>query len=224
MIQKNDTSLPIQWGACDLNQLLARVLAHALPMKTEAGTGYRRSSTMANAVMNPADKQTIREMIVYSGLWEAWARRPVHLQLDLPAGLPAVKGNEILLEQLLIVLLLQIMTSPQFDNSRLRITTSEIELPFTSPANLLNHNWLQPGRYVCLMITKAELTLKPKVQNSLFSLSSWDAHRPVAGLKLLTLLEIVEVHQGGLQVFNCPGENAIYKIFLPAVSSRSDVG
>ena len=85
------------------------------------------------------------------------------------------------------------------------------------------HRYARPGKFVCLSVQDTGIGMEEVVINQVFE-PFFSTKKPGkgTGLGLSVVYGIVKKHDGWIDVKSSPGKGAIFKIYLPAISTKPD--
>jgi nitrogen-specific signal transduction histidine kinase/ActR/RegA family two-component response regulator len=141
----------------------------------------------------------------------------VTLQVDFSPGLPSIKADLGMIEQVLLNLAVNSRDAmPR--GGRLRVRTSAVDI---DPATALQNPEAAPGRYVCLSFSDTGCGIAPEHLGRIFEpfFTTKQLGRGT-GLGLATVYGIIKQHQGWITVQSRMDEGATFQIFIPACSAR----
>jgi hypothetical protein len=142
----------------------------------------------------------------------------VALQVDFSPGLPAIKADLGMVEQVLLNLAVNSRDAmPR--GGRLTIKTSAVAI---DPAAALQNPEATPGQFVCLTFSDTGRGIAPENVGRIFEpfFTTKEMERGT-GLGLATVYGIIKQHQGWIAVQSRLGEGTTFQIFLPASTARS---
>jgi two-component system, LuxR family, sensor histidine kinase DctS len=129
-------------------------------------------------------------------------RRAAHIVTDLQSDVPTVKGDAILLEQVILNLVLnalQAMTTNPTDLRQVTVHTSVVQSA------------------VCVQVSDQGPGIPPENEEQLFK-SFFTTKSDGLGLGLKICRTIVEGHRGRLEFCNLPGAGVMFSVYLPMAS------
>jgi two-component system cell cycle sensor histidine kinase/response regulator CckA len=144
----------------------------------------------------------------------------VALQVDFSPGLPSIKADLGMIEQVLLNLAVNARDAmPR--GGQLAIRTSAVAI---DPATAQQNPEAAPGRFVCLTFSDTGCGIAPENVSRIFEpfFTTKEMERGT-GLGLATVYGIVKQHQGWIDVRSRLGEGTTFKIFLPASTARGGV-
>jgi two-component system cell cycle sensor histidine kinase/response regulator CckA len=141
----------------------------------------------------------------------------VALHVDFSPGLPSIKGDLGMIEQVLLNLAVNSRDAmPR--GGQLTIRTSAIAI---DPAAAQQNPEAAPGRFVCLTFSDTGCGIAPgnlgRIFEPFFTTKEIDRG---TGLGLATVYGIIKQHQGWIAVQSRLGEGTTFQIFLPASTAR----
>jgi two-component system cell cycle sensor histidine kinase/response regulator CckA len=137
----------------------------------------------------------------------------VALEVDFSPGLPAIKADLGMIEQVLLNLAVNSRDAmPR--GGQLRIQTSVVTLDFAAAQQ---NPEAAPGRYVCLTFSDSGCGIAPENLGRIFEpfFTTKEMERGT-GLGLATVYGIIKQHRGWIHVQSRLGEGTAFQIFLPA--------
>jgi PAS domain S-box-containing protein len=139
----------------------------------------------------------------------------IRVEMTLAPGLPAVRGDQAQLEQMLLNLALN-GRDAMSSGGTLRITTSRVDIPVGDRRLVPGH---KAGRYVKLLVADDGTGMSAEVQAHLFEpFFTTKGLGRGTGLGLATVFGIVEGSGGFLSVSTAPGAGTEVEVFLPATA------
>jgi PAS domain S-box-containing protein len=143
----------------------------------------------------------------------------VALQVDFSPGLPSIKADLGMLEQVLLNLAVNSRDAmPR--GGQLTIRTSAVAI---DPAAAQQNPEAAPGRFVCLTFSDTGCGIAPgnlgRIFEPFFTTKQMDRG---TGLGLATVYGIIKQHQGWIDVQSRLGEGTTFQIFLPASTARGE--
>jgi CheY-like chemotaxis protein len=139
----------------------------------------------------------------------------IRVEMTLAPGLPAVRGDQAQLEQMLLNLALN-GRDAMASGGTLRITTSRVDIPVGDRRLGPGH---KAGRYVNLLVADDGTGMSAEVQAHLFEpFFTTKGLGRGTGLGLATVFGIVEGSGGFLSVSTAPGAGTEVEVFLPATA------
>jgi two-component system, cell cycle sensor histidine kinase and response regulator CckA len=238
--QKMDSIGRLAGGiAHDFNNLLTVINGHAslllagekptpkgadsLKEIVEAG---KRASALTRQLMTFSRKQEFHPQVVdlnevvnnVTKMLRRILGEDVALHVDFSPGLPSIKADLGMIEQVLLNLAVNSRDAmPR--GGRLRIQTSAVIL---DSAAAQQNPEAAPGRFVCLTFRDSGCGIAPENLGRIFEpfFTTKELDRGT-GLGLATVYGIVKQHQGWITVQSGLGEGTIFQIFLPASTAQS---
>jgi len=142
--------------------------------------------------------------------------KEITLALDLPAGLPAVKGDPTQIYQVLLNLCVNARDALPATGGRLLIAAHPIRLGEQEAARFLDG---RPGEFVCVAVEDTGAGIArgdlERIFDPFFTTKGPDG----TGLGLSTALGIVRGHGGFVHVTSTPGRGSRFEVFLPAAGA-----
>jgi CheY-like chemotaxis protein len=141
----------------------------------------------------------------------------VALQTEFSPGLPSIKADLGMIEQILLNLAVNSRDAmPR--GGQLRIATSDVAI---DPAAARQNPEAAPGRFVCLTFSDSGCGIAPENLGRIFEpfFTTKELDRGT-GLGLATVYGIVKQHQGWISVHSRLGEGTTFQIYLPATNDR----
>jgi PAS domain S-box-containing protein len=142
----------------------------------------------------------------------------VALQVEFFPGLPAIKADLGMIEQVLLNLAVNSRDAmPR--GGRLRVTTSVTDI---DDVTARQNPEAAPGRFVCLTFSDTGCGIAPENLGRIFEpfFTTKELDRGT-GLGLATVYGIVKQHQGWIDVQSRLEQGTTFRIFLPATTVRS---
>jgi CheY-like chemotaxis protein len=136
----------------------------------------------------------------------------IRLEADCQEQLPAVYGDQGMLEQVLMNLVLNARDAMPA-GGELRITTNKITIGQCQP---LSHPEARPGEFVCLGVQDTGSGIAP--ENLLRIFEPFFTTKPIGagtGLGLSTVYGITKQHRGWVQVASELGKGTRFEVLLP---------
>jgi two-component system cell cycle sensor histidine kinase/response regulator CckA len=141
----------------------------------------------------------------------------VTLQVDFFPGLPSIKADLGMIEQVLLNLAVNSRDSMPC-GGKLHIKTSAVNLDSTAA----NENpEAAPGQYICLTFSDTGCGIAPENLGRIFEpfFTTKELDRGT-GLGLATVYGVIKQHQGWVTVQSQLGKGTTFNIFLPASAAR----
>jgi PAS domain S-box-containing protein len=226
--------------AHDFNNLLGSVLADAELGEQEIASGSSPLEQIQRikAVAVRAS-EIVRELMIYSGqdqadlgsvdlsrlveemleLLKVSISKHALLKIDLPEGLPAVRGNAAQIRQVVMNLIINASEALGEKDGAIRVTTS-LAGSDRNPASLSATN-LPEGEYLRLEVSDTGCGITKEQQARIFDpfFSTKFAGR---GLGLAVVAGIVRAHAGAVHLCSTPGQGTTFQIFLPFAGAGQD--
>jgi len=142
----------------------------------------------------------------------------VALQVDFSPGLPSIKADLGMIEQVLLNLAVNSRDAmPRGGQLTVRTTVVAIDA-----AAAQQNPEAAPGRFVCLTFGDSGCGIAPADLGRIFEpfFTTKEKGRGT-GLGLATVYGIIKQHLGWIDVQSRPGEGTTFRIFLPASTARS---
>ncbi|HEY3864448.1 MAG TPA: response regulator [Verrucomicrobiae bacterium] len=238
--QKMDSIGQLAGGiAHDFNNLLTVINGHASLLLAgekltpkgadslkEIGEAGKRAGTLTRQLMTFSRKQEFHPQVVdlnevvnqITKMLRRILGEDVALQVDFAPGLPSIKADLSMIEQILLNLAVNSRDAmPR--GGQLRITTSSVAI---DDAAAQQDPESAPGRFVCLAFSDTGCGIPPENLGRIFEpfFTTKELDRGT-GLGLATVYGIVKQHQGWIKVRSSLGEGTTFRIFLPACTGRS---
>lgn len=139
----------------------------------------------------------------------------VSLQLDLAPSLPPIEARRAHIQQIIMNLIINAAESIEGGQGIVLLRTGRETLQENDGRfNFINCHCPYPGSYVYLQITDTGCGMTPQQMQKIFS--PFYTTKPAGrGLGLSTILDIVNLYQGGITVESQPGLGSTFCIFLP---------
>jgi PAS domain S-box-containing protein len=196
--------------------------ADSLKEIVEAG---QRASALTRQLMTFSRKQEFHPQVVdlnevvnqITKMLRRILGEDVALDVDFSPGLPSIKADLGMIEQVLLNLAVNSRDAmPR--GGQLRIKTSAVAL---DSATAQHNPEAAPGRFVCLTFSDSGSGIAPENLGRIFEpfFTTKELDRGT-GLGLATVYGIVKQHQGWITVQSRLGEGTTFQIFLPASTDR----
>ncbi|WP_455153277.1 two-component system VirA-like sensor kinase [Bradyrhizobium cenepequi] len=225
--------------AHNFNNILGGILGHSEVIEEQLGQNNRFAQNL-RAIRRGAERaRDLVEQILLFGRHRDTRRRPLSahslvteavslLNVSLPANVDLtireplataiVSGEPAQLQQV-ILNLCNNAAQAIGDHGRIEIAMDIREI---TEARSLSHDTLQPGRYVCIVVTDTgrgmdEATLARIFEPFFTTRSSGN------GLGLATVREIVHEHGGAMNVQSVPGKGSRFEVWLPCVAMAAPI-
>ncbi len=139
----------------------------------------------------------------------------VSLQLDLMPSMPPVEAKRAHIQQLIMNLIINAAESIEGGKGLVLLGTGKEMIQEDSQQHhFLNTNSLHPGCYVYFQVTDTGCGITPYQLQQVFS--PFFTTKPSGrGLGLSTVLEVVNLYRGGIEVNSQPGVGTTFRIYLP---------
>ena len=138
----------------------------------------------------------------------------IKFEVIAPFGLPLVKADQVLMEQVLLNLYLNAKEAMK-QGGRLR---AEVTVEEVGPARRATHMETRAGQFVCISVADTGCGMDGPTLKRVFE--PFFTTKPVGqgtGLGLAMVQGVVQQHKGWVEVESRPAEGSTFKIFLPAV-------
>ena len=159
------------------------------------------------------------------GPLEVSVTRRAHLEAALAPDLPAVRGDETLLRQVIANLVTNGCEAlpPTGGKVAIRTEAATVRPGSPAPAGLVQPAQLEPGDYVVLRVSDSGAGMDAETRLRIFE-PFFTTKFTGRGLGLPVVLGVVRAHGGGIAVVSEPGRGAGFEVYLPAVvADRHDV-
>lgn len=139
----------------------------------------------------------------------------VSLQLDLMPNIPPVEAKRAHIQQLIMNLIINAAESIEGGSGLVLLRTSRDTIRENDKQyQFINTRSLHPGSYVYFQVTDTGSGMTPYQIQQVFS--PFFTTKPSGrGLGLSTVLDIVNLYKGGIQVDSQPGLGTTFNIYLP---------
>jgi len=197
--------------------------AESIKEITEAG---RRASALTRQLMTFSRKQEIHPQVVdlneavnnVSKMLRRILGEDIALHVDFSPGLPSVKADLGMLEQVLLNLAVNSRDAMPRGGQLFIKTNSTI----VDEAAAVQNPEASAGRHVCLSFRDTGCGIEPEHLGRIFEpFFTTKALERGTGLGLATVYGIVKQHHGWINVSSVVGQGAAFEIFLPACSEPS---
>jgi signal transduction histidine kinase/CheY-like chemotaxis protein/PAS domain-containing protein len=224
--------------AHDFNNLLTAILGNASLLRAD----YPDNAAIVAAVeqIESASKRAAdltRQMLAYAGrgrlalqpldlntlvrdcepLLRATLPRRAALELRFTEPLPAVRGDQVQLRQLLTNLTLNAAEALDESDGRITIETAAEQLTADELAATVFNPRLPDGRYVRLSVVDTGSGMAPDIVARMFE-PFFTTKFTGRGLGLSAVVGIVRAHQGALRVDSKPRRGSRFDLLLPVYS------
>jgi signal transduction histidine kinase len=227
--------------AHDFNNLLAIILGNLrlalqrIDADSEAGEKLREARNAAEHAARLTD-----QMLTYAGkgtqtlapldlsalardllelLHSSLADR-LHLETDLPEGLPLVDGDEVLLRQVILNLVTNAAEAVVERDATLTLRTGTMVADRSLLAGAVGSPDLEPGPVVFLEVSDPGEGMSRETQLRIFE-PFFTTKFSGRGLGLASALGIVQGHRGVIHIESRLGESTRFLVLLPCSSARS---
>lgn len=142
----------------------------------------------------------------------------ITLNMDFAAGLPCIKADLGMMEQVLLNLAVNSRDAmPKGGQLHIRSSVAVIE-----PSQTRSNPEAVAGRFVCLTVSDSGTGISPENLGRIFEpfFTTKELGRGT-GLGLATVYGIVKQHQGWIQVNSRVGEGSTFQLYFPASQERS---
>lgn len=212
MLLLTESALSVEGREC-LRQVLAT--SDRASNLTRQLLTFSRKQPMALKVLNP--------QILLSELLRMLRRiveSNIHLDLECEDQLPCVYGDQGMLEQVIMNLVLNARDAMP-NGGELRITAKEVALSTRGPST---HPEARPGQFVCLSVQDTGSGIAPEHVLRIFE--PFFTTKPLGagtGLGLSTVYGIVKQHRGWVQVTSQLGKGTTFEVYLPVHTAGTDI-
>jgi PAS domain S-box-containing protein len=234
--QKMETVGMLAGGvAHDFNNLLTPILACSQAMLSELREGHpwremltdvfeaaRSGQSLTQRLLAFSRKQRFELRLLevedlirrFETMIRRTVREDIEVRLVIAPNLPAVRGDEAQLQQVLANLSVNAQDAMPRGGS-LVIGAKVVEL---DEAYTTRHREVQPGRYVALSVTDDGVGMTPQTMSHLFEpFFTTKEQGKGTGLGLSTVFGIVKQHGGSISAYSEPGRGTTFQVFLPVV-------
>ena len=176
----------------------------------------RQLLTYANAQNVPDELLDLNELIDANiSLLNATLLNGVMLQRDLTPNLPPIEAKRAHIQQIVMNLIINAAESIEGGNGIIVLRTGrEMLREHDKRHTFVNGRSPHPGSYVYLQITDTGCGMSSQQMQKIFS--PFYTTKPTGrGLGLSTILDIVNLYQGGITVESKPNLGTTFCIFLP---------
>jgi signal transduction histidine kinase len=142
----------------------------------------------------------------------------IRIECQLAEGLPPLKGDIRLIEQVLDALVQNAQEAMPPDGGAIRIATRLERLRGAVPGLQFPGGPFTPGAFVVLAVGDTGCGMSPELQAKAFD-PFFTTKFTGRGLSLSAVLGILRVHDGGVQVQSAEGQGSLFTIYFPAGSA-----
>jgi len=220
--------------AHDLNNLLTIILGNADPLDKQANEtlrGKERSTRIVNAARGAADlchklldyagegshaiKQVNLSAMVNEtlGLLRSTIPRKIQLNVSLEKACAYVTGDAVQLRQVILNLGMNAVESIN-GKGTVWINVYRMHVDAATLAFCIGANDMAEGEYICLEVRDTGCGIDAKTLNRIFE-PFFTTKATGRGLGMSALLDIINTHQGGIQVESTLTEGTRFRVFLP---------
>jgi len=157
-----------------------------------------------------------------SAMLEVSLGKNVILEKNLTAALPAIKGDEAQLEQLVMNLITNANESMQSENGVITIRTGVMQADSNYLGTCFGMDMPEAGQYVFLEVSDNGCGMDAQIQQKIFD-PFFTTKRTGRGLGMSALLGIVRQHHGALHLRSSKGEGTTFRILFPVMNDRAAV-
>ena len=221
--------------AHDFNNLLVGILGNASIARSEAAAGSalgevledietaaRRAAELTNQLLAYAGKGRFRlEPIQLSALvretavlLQSMVSKSATLDLDLPAGLPAVMGDATQLRQVVVNLISNASEALADGEGTIRLRTALRDVDATTLATAFGDETLRPGPMVVLEVADSGPGMDAATLARVFD-PFFTTKFTGRGLGMAATLGIVRSHNGAMHVASAPGQGTVVRVLFP---------
>lgn len=219
--------------AHDLNNLLSPILGYGEMLLEEAGEDEKRREPIEEIMYaGERARELVRRLLAFGRKqtldiknidlnavlekFEKFLRRTIREDIAIKIlsakELPPVKGDPGQLEQVVMNLAVNAQDAMP-DGGELKIETAHIDLSDTYAAE---HEGIEPGSYVMLMVNDTGFGMDKEVRDHIFEpFFTTKGRDQGTGLGLATVYGIVKQHGGHIHVYSKPNKGATFKIYIP---------
>jgi signal transduction histidine kinase len=168
--------------------------------------------------LEPVDlSHVIKEMLQFL---RACVPRDTKLEIELPASLPAIRGNPIQIQQIVMNLVLNAREAIGDTGGVIRIAAQQRSMCGNLPA--LNETAEVPdGEVICLEISDTGVGMTDEVRERIFD-PFFSTKPSGCGLGLAAVQEIVRIHAATIEVRTTPGEGTTFQILFRSEAAAAD--
>ncbi|MBP1625819.1 MAG: multi-sensor hybrid histidine kinase [Holophagaceae bacterium] len=227
--------------AHDFNNLLAAILGYVNLSRIALDSGEDPSRHLAKAessIDRAAD--LARQLLAYSGrasfrleqldlntlleqmneLLAVSRSRKVSLDLHLDPALPAVLGDPVQLQQVIMNLVTNAGEAIGDQSGKVDIRTGSCDLDADTLGRRFPGQGLKPGCFVMLEVRDEGCGMSPELLERIFD--PFFTTKPAGrGLGLSAIRGILRSHRAGIEIASTPGEGTTIRVFFPASESTS---
>jgi PAS domain S-box-containing protein len=146
--------------------------------------------------------------------------RNVKLEYDLPEALPAIEGDPVQMQQVVMNLLTNACESMQGEPGQIVLRTRVTRLTAARDSDFVISDEIKPGEYVVLEVRDTGSGMDAATRARIFD-PFFTTKFTGRGLGLASTLGIVRSHKGNIRVSSAPGKGTVFSIFIPAHHSEA---
>jgi signal transduction histidine kinase/FixJ family two-component response regulator len=217
--------------AHNFNNIIAAILGYAEIAEAQVVSDSRPAQSIAEIRRAGERARDLIEQILAFGRRRETRRQPVCLrsllaetasllEVSLPSGIklavdegsqPAIIVGERAQLQQVILNLCNNAAQAMGGSGRIELETKIHQIERTRP---LSHGDLPPGRYVCIAVSDSGRGMDEAIISRIFE-PFFTTRVAGNGLGLATVIEIVRVHRGAMNVRSAPGVGSRFEAWLP---------
>ena len=222
--------------AHDYNNLLTAVMGHLDLARELAGQDHAAAPHLeAATTLAERSGALTRQLLAYAGkggseraaldpgalvrgmaeLLHTSLSRKAELVFDIPEGLPAIQGDPVQLEQVVMNLLVNASEALEDRAGQIRLSLKEIDLTAQEAARRFAGFELKPGRFVALSVADTGAGMGPGVLERIFD-PFFTTKELGRGLGLSAMRGILQAHGGAVEVQTELGKGTAFTLVLPA--------
>ena len=223
--------------AHDYNNLLTAVMGHLDLAREMVDPGHPAAPHLeAVTVLAERSGALTRQLLAYAGkgasvrerldlrvlvsdmaeLLRSSLSKKAEVSLDLGEGLPAVQGDPVQLEQVLMNLLMNASEALEDQAGSIRLLLRETRLEADEIARRFPGFEMAPGRFVALSVSDTGEGMGPEVLERIFD-PFFTTKTLGRGLGLSALRGILQSHGGGVEVQSELGRGTTFTLVFPAL-------